>query len=697
MGRIDPSMPDMSELNLFDMDPNKEIKEKKELLNKAQEVLKTEFIGIDRVIDEVIDSITSWYMVPDLQERPNVISLFGMTGVGKTALLSRLKELLRIRDRFYHMDLGERHIDLREKLEELHDNQDGQPFLICLDEFQHARSIREGREEENQQLRILWELMDTGKFSLLRFQREVGELRSFKKSLEYMKDLGVVIQEGQVVQGKEICRDYMPSINQFMRMNRDFDKDPWIISKEQVEDIVKITGDYTCAHEVYREIGEKDTEQLIRFLERVVEKGRTPRVVDCSKALLFVVGNLDEAYRIGDDHDAEIEPDELRERSMEISIPDVKAALKTRFRSEQIARLGNQMITYPAFDSGTFQKIIENELDRTHIKVFTQEGLHLEFHESVHELIYDEGVFPLQGARPVFSTIQQLIKSRLGSIIAQYRTQKEKVKEAWMSIEEDEAIVTFLDKEGQEIDRLSFRIRKELGALKESKQGENQTLCGVHESGHATIAIALMGVVPEVIVSQSIGNCQNGFTSLPRKEDPLTKKDLELRGIMMLAGLTAEKMVFGKDNVSPGSGDDLGRATEIALRMEKTWGMGTCPGSFFPNDNEGAHYSFRDTHGYLDRLAKERVEKWKDEAQRTLRDHWGLFIELSDRLSKERKLKRDEICEVVEEVEPEVLSGMKQGEREQFRRMLDRRTKEIRNEKRSSVEKVPVNGKERGE
>lgn len=73
---------------------NKIIK-KRDLLTQASIILKKEFFGMDSVIDQIIESISSWYFFPHMQERPVVLNLWGMTGVGKSDLLKRLVQLLK--------------------------------------------------------------------------------------------------------------------------------------------------------------------------------------------------------------------------------------------------------------------------------------------------------------------------------------------------------------------------------------------------------------------------------------------------------------------------------------------------------------------------------------------------------------------------------------------------------------------------
>jgi cell division protease FtsH len=324
-----------------------------------------------------------------------------------------------------------------------------------------------------------------------------------------------------------------------------------------------------------------------------------------------------------------------------------------------------------------------------------REGLRLDFDGSLSDTIYQEGVYPLQGARPIYSSIDDILKSKLGSIIARYRSQTDEVQQAWVYVEEEALVVQFFDNYGNEVDRISFTISKSLGKLKESPKDQKQCICGVHEAAHATISIALMGVVPDAIVSKSLHKEMQGFTCLPRNDEGLlTKKDLELRGKMLMAGITGEQLVFGLDQITHGSGDDLQKATEIALRIEKQWGMGTGCGAYFANDNEGAQHAFKDAHGYLDRLAKDRVEHWKKEAQRTLRGHWRLFMELADRLSEVRKLKKDEVRALLEEVEPMLAQQLfSSSDKDRFRGSLKEKVKESRQG--IVVEEGAVNGSQK--
>ena len=79
---------------------------KQTLLHNARQILKNEFIGINAVIDSVIDSLATWFLFPEIQERPLVINLWGMTGVGKTALVKRLSSLLNYDKKLFRFDMA---------------------------------------------------------------------------------------------------------------------------------------------------------------------------------------------------------------------------------------------------------------------------------------------------------------------------------------------------------------------------------------------------------------------------------------------------------------------------------------------------------------------------------------------------------------------------------------------------------------
>ncbi|MCJ7446527.1 MAG: hypothetical protein MUO72_02425 [Bacteroidales bacterium] len=164
---------------------------------------------------------------------------------------------------------------------------------------------------------------------------------------------------------------------------------------------------FTLLSEVKEHLLKLNGWQTIEFLKKLIANAVSAKYLDCTKAMVFIIGNLDEAYQMTRNFDPDISADEFHEESLKISLPDIKNALKERFRSEQISRPGNNHIIYPALDSKSFFRIIDIELQKINNEMIAEFGIKLTFHESIRQIIYDEGVCPTQGTRPLFSTIHR--------------------------------------------------------------------------------------------------------------------------------------------------------------------------------------------------------------------------------------------------------------------------------------------------
>jgi cell division protease FtsH len=94
-----------------------------------------------------------------------------------------------------------------------------------------------------------------------------------------------------------------------------------------------------------------------------------------------------------------------------------------------------------------------------------------------------------------------------------------------------------------------------------------------HESGHALAAVLLPNADPLHKVSIIPRGMALGVTmTLPEEDRYLLKKSyLEDELVKILGGRMAEKLVY--DEVSSGAADDLSRATEMARKMVREWGM----------------------------------------------------------------------------------------------------------------------------
>ncbi len=104
---------------------------------------------------------------------------------------------------------------------------------------------------------------------------------------------------------------------------------------------------------------------------------------------------------------------------------------------------------------------------------------------------------------------------------------------------------------------------------------EERRRVAYHELGHALVAASLPGIDPVLkvsIIPRGVGAL--GYTMQRPTEDRflLAESDLRNRIAVLMGGRAAEKLLFGGD-VSTGAGDDLQRATEVALEMVTRYGM----------------------------------------------------------------------------------------------------------------------------
>ena len=100
-------------------------------------------------------------------------------------------------------------------------------------------------------------------------------------------------------------------------------------------------------------------------------------------------------------------------------------------------------------------------------------------------------------------------------------------------------------------------------------------LTAYHEGGHAVIGLRLPGLDPVHKVTIIPRGQALGITaSLPREDrHSYTKKWLEGQLCMLFGGRVAEELVFGRDQVTTGAGNDIERATAMARQMVTRFGM----------------------------------------------------------------------------------------------------------------------------
>ena len=627
-----------------------EVFRRKEQLENAKIQLKKEFVGLDRVIDDLIESVSYWYYFPDLQKKPVVINLWGLTGVGKTSLVNRLVALLSYSDHFYPFNLSEHDWDIKRTISELYEKQSDQNFIMLFDEFQNVRTISEEGTERRNFYPYLWEMLDTGKIPTFNYSYRLNELNDLEAKLKKMLQVGIIVKDGLVIENQAIFKDETElQINRGRRRRPILEKSElFFVPEEFHESIYDLYRDkLNIFSDVRDELKKMDGRQTIEFIRKVLIYAMAAKYLDCTKSLIFIVGNLDEAYQMTRNFDTDISADEFHEQSLRITLPKIKSALKKRFRSEQISRLGNNHIIYPAFDKKTFEKLILLELQKTKDETASKFGIHLEFTESLTRLIYNEGVYPTQGTRPLFSSIHQIINTQIPKIVYHLMQLDEPIETVQMDYESSQLNFKFFADQQVQYE-FQERVILRLEKLRRNKKDEIQAICAVHESGHAIVSAILLKCIPESVFSATTGSENRGFVFTKMRWDYVSKGEMRGRVAVLLGGYAAEKLIFGDDNLTNGSESDIQKATNLVCDMLKNCGFDLFPAAF-QSEHPSTNLFLNDDDGILNKKALEIVFSGLRMAQQTLKEQKRLLLKMSEYLAENRSIQKEQIVQLIKE------------------------------------------------
>jgi ATP-dependent Clp protease ATP-binding subunit ClpA len=371
----------------------KNITERQKKLDDCKIFLKAEFIGIDDIIDDLVNYLQIWYLIPEILTRPIIINLWGMTGVGKTDLIRKMVKFIDFQDRFSEIELS--NIDessYNKSVSQILQNNeinDEKPAIVLFDEIQRFNTIdQEGKPMPQSKFIDFWELLSDGRLSKkdrYDFDYYLHSFMSRKKENARKK-----------LKGEETV-DENPFVNSWdaksLKTNLGLDK--------TIEELTDMT--------------EAD---MIELILQSKKKKKIYEPVNHSKTLIIISGNLDEAFQMANQtSEADVEADIYHAFTKKITFVDIKNALSKKFRPEQVARFGNIHLIYNSLKRSDFEKLISIEINKI-IKARKQDlGIDITVSKKIETLIYNNGVFPVQGVRPVFSSIIDILEACLNKFI----------------------------------------------------------------------------------------------------------------------------------------------------------------------------------------------------------------------------------------------------------------------------------------
>jgi hypothetical protein len=637
---------------------HRELIARKQTLEQAKWTLKEKFLGLDEIIDEVMSVLMPWYLFPQAQLRPTVINLWGLTGSGKTALVQTLVELLEYRKLYSHIDMGEFESDsaswmkniLTDDLSFFHEKSP----VICLDEFQFARTLDNNENELGKdKLRVIWDLLDSGKIQYIPNSSTYHLFRADNclKRLEKLMKERVALKEGIVTNGAE---HFVKAFEGFYFDYNDRSdaviSPSYFVSDDFINGIFHLFDDDNFSKEQLRaRIKTSTFEQLIVLVKQGMHTRPASKTLDLSHSLIFVLGNLDEAYSMSHNMNPDISADEFYEATSKITIADIKKALRKRFRPEQIARLGNNHIIYKSFNCAQFRALIRRELRRIETFVKNQFEWKVIFDESVVNIVYAEGVFPAQGTRPVFTTVKNLIESKVSNLVVSIlEYQLEPVLINW-KFDNDQFFYEVLDETGIVVLAFADHAKLKLESLRRSVDPQIQAHTAVHEAGHAVLAALTLRIIPSVVVSRTASDME-GFCLVNFPKGPITRESLKKDIVLTLGGYVAEKIVFGEEFTSSGVYSDIEEASRLANKAVRNYAMGSDPIHLAVGTlNE-------DSFMMSPKYAKEAVAIIKNcevEAERLLQKNKLLLLKIADYLTTHSRMEEQMIASYVKQFSAE--------------------------------------------
>jgi hypothetical protein len=525
----------------FSIDKNL-LRERRAALELLRVKLKEDFVGIDDIIDNLLDYIQIWYLVPEILTRPIIVCLWGMTGVGKTDLVRKLVQYLDFQEHFAEVELGNTdnttYFSSVSAILKANGIVDNKSAIVLFDEIQRFYTIEsDGSPVQSTKFNDFWELLSDGRLA----KRE-------KEDFDYY------------------ISDFM--FNQRQRNRRPPGE---IANDDPLQDTVGIWEARNLKkmlelEEDVVDIAEMSKKQMLDLIIEAKGRRRVFEPVDYSKTLILISGNLDEAFQMATHtSDSEVDADIYHAFTKKITAVDIKNALTRRFRPEQVARFGNIHLIYPSLRKANFEALIRKEVSKIIARTEENYGMSIEVREHIYQLIYRNGVFPVQGVRPVFSSVTDILETNLSKFLFEALSD-----DCYsFSIDYDNERQRIVAQIGARLVEIPF-----VGRIDKIRQGNIDDVVAnvsVHEAGHAVAYVALFGIAPLQLKSKVASSYASGFT-FPH-EIYETKENILKKITVFLAGGLAEELVFGENNATVGRQNDREQASMLAMDFIRRFGF----------------------------------------------------------------------------------------------------------------------------
>jgi Peptidase family M41/ATPase family associated with various cellular activities (AAA) len=603
--------------------------ERKQHLEAIKVRLKSDFVGIDNIIDSLLEYIQIWYLMPEILTRPIIVCLWGMTGVGKTDLVRRLVKYLDFQDRFAEIELGNSDntswYSSVSTILSMNDIMDGKPAIVLFDEIQRFNTIeQDGSPVPNTKFTDFWELLSDGRLA----KRTKDDLESYVNNYlltQRQRKKDVQKQQTQVAPTAVDGQAPTPMPEDPML------EEIGLWEAEQIRKLLNLEEDIV-------EIAEMTKGQM---LEKLLEAKRRKRVyepIDHSRTLILISGNLDEAFRMAaQTSETDIDADIFHAFTKKITQVDIKNALTRRFRPEQVARFGNIHLIYNSLRKTDFEQLIEMEVGKIVEKTREKFGFQLTITPNLRRLIYRNGVFPVQGVRPVFSSIIDILETNISKILFEALMTDHRSAVVDYSFEQQQIVAEF---EGEH--RMLIPYVGRIDRIRQSNIGSVVTNISVHEAGHAVAYVVQFGLAPLQLKSKVASSYAAGFTFPHQIYE--TKENIIKKVIVFLAGGLAEEEVFGAQNATTGRAHDREQTTIMAMDFIRQNGFDQHFQANYMLENAYSMDRFK-----TDQRIEDMIAGLVEQTRSLLREHRQFLLALSRQLFEKGSMEAPDVAAVAQQ------------------------------------------------
>jgi cell division protease FtsH len=602
----------------------KEIEKKKKKLEKVKAELKKEFVGIDYIIEELVDYIQIWYLMPEVLSRPIIVSLWGMTGVGKTDLVRKMVSKLEYQDRFAEVELSNSesssYYAYRSSVSgilEANGLNDGKPAIVLFDEIQRFNTLDpDGNPYPNVRFQDFWELLSDGKLAKRDDKEEIDryleDFLFYSKQRKKQKDQAAATPVPEGEEPQIITEDTTIGLWQARQLKKLF----------ALEDDVQSLADM-------------DQDAILKKMMNRKTKKKIYEAIDHSKTLIIISGNLDEAFTMAaETSEADVDADIFHAYTEKITLVDIKAALSRKFKPEQVARFGNIHLIYKSLRRRDFEVLIQWEVDKVVRKNKDLFDVQLSVDHHMNELIYQNGVFPVQGVRPVFSSVIDILETNLAKILFESLM----AGQHKITIDYDfggKKIVAKLGN-GKTVDiPYVGRVDK----IRQANIDDVVANVSVHEAGHAVVYGVLLGLAPLQLKSKVASNYVGGFT-FPHQIHQ-TKQTMLDKIKIYLAGGLAEDLVFGEAHATIGRHNDRWEVSNLTMDYIRKYGFVEKYQAYYSNNPTAPMDVF-----VTDKAVEEMVQNMVVETRALLEAHKPFLLDLSRQLHLAGSLQAKDVAEI---------------------------------------------------